>query len=203
MARARSRSLRLLDVRSLPLTTSRENRSSRVLRHLCLPEGFRRGFIYELVYEAKNPRVMAVGLASTTRRTLLLSIRWRALGNASIRFLRTASPLSKRVIMTGASQTGRYCRQFLYTGFHRDEQDRVVVEGLWPHITAARLPINMRFAAPGRAFLQHEEHSLPSYEFPIAYNVMKDAFSDRVDGVLRHCGESATWSESRPYGECL
>ena len=64
--------------------------------------------------------------------------------------------------MTGASQTGRYCRQFLYAGFHQDEHDRVVVEGLWPHITAARLPINMRFAAPGRAFLQHEEHSLPS-----------------------------------------
>ena len=46
--------------------------------------------------------------------------------------------------MTGASQTGRYCRQFLYAGFHQDEHDRVVVEGLWPHITAARLPINMR-----------------------------------------------------------
>ena len=159
--------------------------------HLCLPEGFQRGFIYELVYEAKNPRVMAVGLASTRDALSFFRFAAEASGTANPLFEDGAS-IVERVIMTGASQTGRYCRQFLYTGFHQDEQDRVVVEGLWPHITAARLPINMRFAAPGRAFLQHEEHSLPSYEFPIAYNVMKDAFSDRVDGVLRHCGESAT-----------
>ena len=159
--------------------------------HLCLPEGFRRGFIYELVYDAKNPRVMAVGLASTRDALSFFRFAGELSGRVNPLF-EDGESIVKRVIMTGASQTGRYCRQFLYTGFHRDEQDRVVVEGLWPHITAARLPINMRFAAPGRAFLQHEEHSLPSYEFPIAYNVMKDAFSERVDGVLRHCGESKT-----------
>ncbi len=159
--------------------------------HLCVPEGFRRGWIYELVYEAKNPRVMGIGLAST--RDALSFFRF----NSSVSD--TTNPLFDgdesivtRVIMTGASQTGRYCRQFLYTGFHQDEKDRVVVEGLWPHITAARLPVNLRFAAPGRAFLQHEEHRFPSYEFPIAYNVMEDVFSDRVDGVLRHCGQTKT-----------
>ena len=157
--------------------------------HLCLPEGFQRGFIYELIYEAKNPRVMGVGLAST--RDALSFFRFGGEPDDNP-LAGDDGPIVERVIMTGASQTGRYCRQFLHLGFHVDESDRVVVEGLWPHITAARLPINMRFAAPGRAFLQHEEHSFPSYEFPIAYNVMKDEFSDRVDGVLRRCGETKT-----------
>ena len=159
--------------------------------HLCVPEGFRRGFIYELVYEAKNPRVMAIGLASTRDALSFFRFAGEASGTVNPLFEGDKS-IVERVIMTGSSQTGRYCRQFLYTGFHQDEQDRVVVDGLWPHITAARLPINLRFAAPGRAFLQHEEHTLPSYDFPIAYNVMKDAFSDRVDGVLRKCSESTT-----------
>lgn len=159
--------------------------------HLCVPEGFKRGFIYELVYEAKNPRVMGVGLAST-RDALSLFRFTKELGGTSNPLFDGDDAIVDRVIMTGASQTGRYCRQFLHLGFHRDESDRVVVEGLWPHITAARLPINLRFAAPGRAFLQHEEHTFPSYEFPIAYNVMKDEFSDRVDGVLRRCRETET-----------
>lgn len=159
--------------------------------HLCIPEGFRQGWIYELVYEAKNPRVMGLGMAST-RDALSLFRYAREAGETANPLFDDGKPILDRVIITGASQTGRYCRQFLYAGFHVDEQDRVVIEGLWPYITAARLPINLRFAAPGRAFLQHEEWALPSYEFPIAYNVMKDEFSDRVDGVLARCERSGT-----------
>lgn len=164
---------------------------TRSTMHLCLPGGFKPGWIYELIYEAKGPRVMGLGMAST-RDALSLFRFGREAGGTANPLFDDGRLLINRVIMTGSSQTGRYCRQFLYAGFHQDEQDRVVVDGIWPHITAARLPINIRFAAPGRAFLQHEEHSYPSYEFPIAYNVMKDSFSDRVDGVLRRCGESET-----------
>ena len=162
------------------------------IKHLCIPAGLERAWIYELIYEAKDPKVMGLGLAST--RDALSFFRFNAADSEDNPnpLFSDGKPLLDRVIMTGASQTGRYCREFLYLGFHVDEHDRPLVEGLWPHITAARLPINVRFTAPGRAYLQREEHLFPSYEFPVAYNVMKDAFSERVDGVLERCVESGT-----------
>ena len=35
------------------------------IKHLCIPAGLKRAWIYELIYEAKDPKVMSLGLAST------------------------------------------------------------------------------------------------------------------------------------------
>ncbi len=155
--------------------------------HLCVPAGFRTGWIYELIYEAQNPKVMGLGLAST--RDALSFFRFYEFdsnGTPNPLFV-DGKPTIERVLIGGASQTGRYVRQLLYMGFHVDVNGRSLVDGLWAHVAAGRNPLNMRFAAPGRGYIMHYEEDFPSYDFPIAYNVMKDPFSDRVDGVLARC----------------
>lgn len=157
--------------------------------HLCLRAGFRIGWIYELIYEAKNPKILGLGLAST--RDAVSFLRFSAAdadGTPNPLFVNGRS-MVERVIIGGSSQTGRYTREFLHMGFHADAEGRVIAEGIWPNVTAGRLPLNLRFAAPSQGFLAHHEEDFPSYEFPIAYTVMKDPFSNRVDGVLKRCQE--------------
>ena len=49
----------------------------------------------------------------------------------------------------GNSQTGRFLREFLYSGFNVDEHDRRVFDAMWVHIAgAARGSFNERFATP-------------------------------------------------------
>ncbi|MBI4540840.1 MAG: hypothetical protein HY704_15160 [Gemmatimonadetes bacterium] len=155
--------------------------------HLCVPAGLKPGWVYELIYEAKNPRVMGLGLAST--RDAVSFFRFTAAdadGTPNPLFV-NGRPMTQRAIVGGSSQTGRYVREFLYMGFHVDAQGRLLAEGLWPNVTAGRIPLNLRFASPSQGFLQQLEEDFPSYEFPVAYQVMEDPFSGRVDGVLKRC----------------
>ena len=49
----------------------------------------------------------------------------------------------------GASQSGRFLRQFLYLALNEDEKNRTVFDGLIPHIAGARRgEFNQRFGQP-------------------------------------------------------
>ena len=53
-------------------------------------------------------------------------------------------------VIFGASQSGRFLRQFLHDGFNVDEEDRRAFDLVWPHIAGAgQGSFNERFAAPG------------------------------------------------------
>ena len=62
----------------------------------------------------------------------------------------TAGPAIRRALAHGTSQSGRYLRDFVYQGFNEDEGGRIVFEGMNPHIAAARMFLNQRFAQPER-----------------------------------------------------
>jgi hypothetical protein len=50
----------------------------------------------------------------------------------------------------GASQSGRYLRQFLYLGLNEDEQARMVFDGVLVHIAGGKRggDFNQRFGQP-------------------------------------------------------
>jgi hypothetical protein len=145
------------------------------------PAGFDAGAIYELIYTAKEPRVMGLGFAAT--RDIVSFLRHEA---------SPANPLAgrrlTRAIGFGISQSGRFVRDFLYLGFNEDEVGHVVFDGLMPHIAGGkRTFVNYRFAQPGRHTQQHLETTFPGDQFPFTYPVTTDPLTGRADGILAKC----------------
>jgi hypothetical protein len=148
------------------------------------PAGFDAGAIYELIYQAKDPKVMGVGFAAT--RDIVSFLR-RETADAT----GTANPLAGRIdhaVSLGVSQSGRFLHDFLYLGFNEDEAGRVVFDGLMPHIAAGkRMFTNYRFAQPGRNMQEHGETLYPGTAFPFTYPVTTDPLTGRTDGWLARC----------------
>jgi hypothetical protein len=148
------------------------------------PEGFDAGAIYELVYMAKNPKVMGLGFAAT--RDVVSFLRHETADSAG-----SANPLAGRIdraIGFGLSQSGRYLHDYLYLGFNADEAGRVVFEGLMPHISGGKKTFtNYRFSQPGRSPYQHAEMLYPGADFPFTYPVTTDTLTGKTDGFLARC----------------
>jgi len=153
------------------------------------PAGFDGGAIYEFVYQAKDPKVMGLGLAAT--RDVIAFLRHDAADAAG-----TPNVLAGRIdraIAFGASQSGRYLHDFLYYGFNADETGRPVFEGLMPHLAGGKKTFtNFRFSQPGRSAYQHADTLYPGAEFPFTYPVTTDALTGKTDGMLARCLASNT-----------
>ncbi|MDE2837647.1 MAG: alpha/beta hydrolase domain-containing protein [Chloroflexota bacterium] len=143
--------------------------------------GFKPGWIYELVYETAGSRVMGLGLVGIRDLvSMLLHDDADAAGSPN--------PLAghQRAYMYGQSLSSRVIRQFIYDGYNADPEGRRVFDAVYPHVSGGgRLFANARFAQVGRYPRQHEEHQWPSERYPFAYSAVPDAFSDKVDGVLK------------------
>jgi hypothetical protein len=145
------------------------------------PPAFDAGAIYELIYLAKDPKVMGLGFAAT--RDIVSFLR-NAADNAPTVLVGRID----RAIGFGVSQSGRYLHDFLYLGFNLDEGGRPVFDGLMPHIAGGKKSFtNYRFGQPGRAMNQHAETLYAGGEFPFTYPVMTDVITGRADGWLARC----------------
>src|ERR1700730_4662363 len=148
------------------------------------PEGFDAGAIYELIYIARDPKVMGLGFAAT--RDVVSFLRNEAADGSG-----TANPLAGRIdraIGFGLSQSGRYLHDYLYLGFNADEAGRVVFEGLMPHISGGKKTFtNYRFSQPGRSPYQHADMVYPGADFPFTYPVITDGLTGKRDGFLARC----------------
>ena len=144
------------------------------------PEGFDAGAIYELIYTAKEPKVMGLGFAAT--RDIVSFLHHEAADQ---------NPLAGRIdraIGFGLSQSGRYLQDYLYLGFNTDEAGRVVFEGLMPHISGGKKTFtNYRFSQPGRSPYEHADMLYPGADFPFTYPVITDKLSGKTDGFLARC----------------
>ena len=148
------------------------------------PAGFDAGAIYELIYQAKDPKVMGMGFAAT--RDIVSFLRRETADAAG-----TANPVAGHIdyaVSLGVSQSGRFLHDFLYLGFNEDEAGRMVFDGLMPHIAAGKkMFTNYRFAQPGRNMQEHGETLYPGTAFPFTYPVTTDAVTGRTDGWLARC----------------
>ncbi len=98
---------------------------------------FEPGRLYEVSYRAAGRRVAGVGMAA---------IRDAASAFRSRTDLQIAG---QRAYVFGASQSGRFLRDFLHDGFNADEQGRQVFDAVWPHIAgSAGGSFNEAFATP-------------------------------------------------------
>jgi hypothetical protein len=124
---------------------------------LCVKNGFDPSRLYELVYTAKDPLVLGVGLAAT--RDIVSFFR-----HAAADSMGTPNPVAglvTRSVASGTSQAGNLLKTFVHLGFNEDLNGRIVWDGIFPFIAARQTPMNFRFAAPGGAATLDEPGSEP------------------------------------------
>jgi hypothetical protein len=151
------------------------------------PANFDAGAVYELIYTAKDPKVMGLGFAAT--RDIVSFLRYEKADGAG-----TANPVAGNIdkaIGFGLSQSGRFLHDYLYLGFNGDEANRIVFEGVMPHISGGKKTFtDYRFSQPGRSPYQHADMLYPGSEFPFTYAVTTDALTGQSDGILKRCQEA-------------
>ena len=157
-------------------------------KHICYPDGFKPGRLYELIYRAKDPTVGGLGFAAA--RDLGAFFRGSEKDDSG-----TANPVYRPdnlAIIEGSSQSGRMIRSFLALGFNRDETGRRVFDGAFPHIGGGLMPLNVRFGQPLRAWGEQTDHLYPAYDFPFAYARQTDPLTQRTKGLLDRCAATDT-----------
>jgi Alpha/beta hydrolase domain len=106
---------------------------------IALDGNFVPGHLYELVYRARDPVVVGLGLAAV--RDAVAYLKHDAHAPVHI----------ARAYGFGISQSGRYLRTFVQRGFNTDEDGRPVFEAIIPLVSGPALgSFDHRFAQPSR-----------------------------------------------------
>lgn len=156
---------------------------------VCLKGGFDPRFLYELVYVAKDPKVMGVGLAAV--RDTVSFFRKAATDSAG-----TANPVAGRITHTlaqGTSQSGNAMKTFLHLGFNQALDGGRVFDGMFAHVAARQTHINTRFAVPGGGGGLRTDHTAFGQTAPrgLAADYV-DEVSGRQGGVMKRCTATNT-----------
>jgi hypothetical protein len=154
---------------------------------ICLPAGFSLDAVYQLIYTAKNPRVMGLGYAVTRDvGSFLRNQTADDFGNPNPLALSGSSTGITNMYGQGVSSTGMYVRDFIYQGFNEDEQHRKVFDAMWTQIPGGhKLYLNYEFGQPNPFSVQHRDRYVPDTSFPTNYGVMTDPLTGLTDGILK------------------
>jgi hypothetical protein len=145
-----------------------------------VPAGLQPGYLYEVIYEARDPLVHGVCFAAV--RDLMAAFKYgEGEGNPLVD---DGKPAIQRVHGFGVSQSGRFLRELLHSGFNEDERGRQVFDGLMPHVAGGGLgSFNHRFAQPTAFNTQHELQDWPCDRFPFAYEKQRDPRTGLEEGL--------------------
>ncbi|MFA6563419.1 MAG: alpha/beta hydrolase domain-containing protein [Verrucomicrobiia bacterium] len=137
--------------------------------------GLRPGWLYDLVYTARDPRVSGLGLAAV--RDCVSFFRYNA-----------DSPLTgaiEHAYVFGISQSGRFVNHFIHEDFNTDERQRAVFDGAISHVSGAgRGLFNSRFGMATLCATQHENVLTPSESFPFNTVPQTDPVTRRTGDIL-------------------
>jgi hypothetical protein len=142
--------------------------------------------IYELWYEATQPKVTGIGYAAT--RDVVAFLRYERADRKG-----TANPLiagaadgPRHAIAFGGSQSGRFLRHYLELGMNKDEHGRRVFDGVFSHIAGVgKVFANHTFAMAGRTATQHQDRYYPENWFPFSAASLTDPFTGKTASLLK------------------
>ena len=156
---------------------------------ICLKGGFDPKYLYELVYVAKDPLVMGVGLAAL--RDTVSFFKTKTADSVG-----TPNPVAGRITKAlgqGTSQCGNAMKTFLHLGFNQSLDDSKVFDGIYAHVAARQTNINTRFAVPGGGGGLRTDHTAFGQTAPRGLD--KDYIDDvagRTGGVMKRCSATNT-----------
>ena len=141
--------------------------------HVHLQGGFELGRIYKLVYTAKGSRIVGLGFAAVRDICSFMKFASDEEGNPLSGYLDHA-------ISYGVSQTGRFLRQYIYTGMNVDESARQSMDGIIAHVGGGmRGEFNLRFGQPSKDVC----YIIPEL-FPFTDTEQKDTVTGKEGGLL-------------------
>jgi hypothetical protein len=151
--------------------------------HLHIAEGFAPGWLYDLVYIGKDPKVTGLGLAAI--RDVVSFFKYEGADQEGF-----INPLANAVDYAyawGHSQSGRLLNHFVYQDFNGDESKRMVLDGVIANCPGAGKGLfNSRFAQTTRHGSHHEDNLFPIDFFPFATVKQYDPITgEKGDGVAR------------------
>jgi Alpha/beta hydrolase domain len=153
--------------------------------HIHIPSGFEPGWIYEIVYEGRDPLIL--GLGHVAVRDVVSFLRSGRDDDAGAPNPIGPAGSIEKTYGWGRSQTGRCIRDFVYRGFNADAVGAKAFDGLLPHVAGGGLMwMNHRFAngivAAGQ---QYEDHENPADHFPFAYASSTDHLTGKTDAICK------------------
>ena len=151
--------------------------------------------IYEIVYQAKHPRVTGLGLAAI--RDTLSFFRYESadeFGNpnpVNLSNRDAVRPGLNTAIIYGFSQSARVIQHMLLQGLHLDEAGRPAFDAGFIHGPGAgKGSFNHRFAQSTRHPSQYEDHLYPADFFPFATTSTRDPVTGRQTDLLETVRQS-------------
>jgi hypothetical protein len=151
--------------------------------YLYVKEGIKPGWLYDLVYTAKNPKLTGLGMAAI--RDVVSFFRYETADEAG-----TPSPLAglvEHAYSWGHSQSARLLYHYVWQDFNGDENGRIVFDGIIPNCGGGgKGQFNSRFAQTTRHGSHLEEYLYPIDFFPFNTVEQHDPVTDkRGDGLGR------------------
>ena len=152
-----------------------------------IKEGFKPGWLYDLVYIGKNPKVTGLGMAAI--RDVVSFFRYEQKDESG-----NENPLAGVIEHTyawGHSQSGRLLNHFVYQNFNGDEKGRMVLDGIMSNCPGAgKGMFNSRFAQFTRHGSHHEDNLYPIDFFPFATVPQEDPVTGITGDAFARARES-------------
>lgn len=157
--------------------------------NICVKGGWDPQYLYELVYVAKDPKVMGLGLAAV--RDMVSFLRSAPADAPGV-----SNPVAGAIryaIGSGVSQCGNFMKTFINLGFNQAADGSKVFDGVFAQIAARQTNINMRFAVPGGGGGVRADHT--AFGQGGRRGLAKDYVDDvagRQGGIMTRCDASGT-----------
>src|SRR5215470_2249778 len=173
---------------------------------ICVKGGFQPNKLYQVVFKAKDPYILAVG--STAFRDAASFFRYETVDDFG-----NPNPVANQIswiITRGSSQSGTFVRQLIHYGFTQDELNRKVYDGAWPIVAARRIGINFRFAKPDLVMKLYEagsEGPLWRVKWPDTARGLPDGgildrctVTNTCPKIIEHFGAAEVWGQKLTSG---
>lgn len=139
--------------------------------YLYIKEGFTPGWLYDLVYTGKDPKVTGLGLAAI--RDVVSFFKYEKADREG--FVNPLAGVIDFAYAWGHSQSARLLNHFVHQNFNGDERSRMVFDGIMANCPGAgKGQFNSRFAQFTRHGSHHEDNLYPIDVFPFATVEQRD-----------------------------
>jgi hypothetical protein len=153
--------------------------------HVFHVTGFAPGRIYEIVYEARDPPIVGLGLAAIRDALSFFQFETADAAGTANPLAEAGAPEPEAVLIFGISQSGRVIQHMLWQALHMDEAGRTTFDGALIHVAGAgKGSFNHRFAQTTRHPSHLEDQQYPADFFPFTTTPARDPVTGATGDVL-------------------
>jgi hypothetical protein len=153
--------------------------------HVFHVAGFEPGLIYEVVYRAREPRIVGLGLAAIRDAIAFFRFEPADAAGTGNPLAAAGAPDPEATLIFGISQSGRVIQHMLWQALHVDEAGRMTFDGALIHVAGGgKGSFNHRFAQTTRHPSHLEDQQYPADFFPFTTTPARDPVSDETGDVL-------------------